>query len=157
MSYKKKSSIFLVAIIATLCIGTTAFAANALNIGSISDDSIILGLDAGREPDGTNKISFDMGETWIPQNEDVHSDYSSIEYWTYEEYKTYVETVEQDLTEMLAAGETNLTTEDIRAWREESAQILSHIADGGKIAKNTIDEDSQFMISDSNNVASITE
>lgn len=157
MRNKKKDFIILVAIITTLCMGTTAFAANALNISSTSDDSIILGLDAGKETDGTNKISFDMGETWVSQNVAVHSDYSSTDYWTYEEYKTYVETVEKELMEMFAAGESNLTMENIRAWQEEATQTLSLIADGGKIAKNTIDEDSQFMISDSNDMTSITE
>lgn len=142
-----------------LCVGTTVFAASELNIESINDNRVVLGKDADKEADGIAKISFDMGKTWVTESEYIRSENMSTEFWGYDEYKSYAETVEKDLLEMLAAGEPDLTNEDIAAWKENTMQTLEFINAGGKISKNTIGEDIQFKISnvDSSLIESISE
>ena len=82
-----------------------------------------------------------------------------MDYWTYEEYKSYAETVESSLVKMLADGEPDLTEADIHAWQEHAAQTLAFIEAGGKVSQNTTGADSELMISgfDSSAVETIIE
>lgn len=160
MGIKKKGAALLVAATMVSALGTTAFAAvNLANIETMSDNIVVLGKDAEKETDGIAKISLDMGNTWITESEYLSSDEKSVDYWTYEEYKSYAETVESGLAKMLAAGEPDLTEADIRAWQEYTAQTLAFIEAGGKISKNTAGTDSEIMISgfDSSVVETTTE
>ena len=158
MKSKKKSTALLAAAITVLCMGTTAFAAEAFNIGSINDSNVVIGTNAEKEADGIAKISFDMGNTWEPQSEYVSPE-NTGDYWTYEEYKAYAEVVVNGLEEMYSAGEPGLTEEDIRDCKEHVAQMLAFIEAGGKVSQNAIDADSEIMISglDSSVIESITE
>lgn len=108
---------------------------------------IILGKDAAKEPDGVAKVSFDLGNTWLTESEALYSEAVEVEYWTFDEYQSYAKTVEQNLTEMLANNESDLSEEDIQSWRQTSAQVLEFIKSGGKVSKNTVSEDSQLMVS----------
>lgn len=158
MKFKKKGTALFIAAITVLCMGTTAFAAGAFNIESINDSSVVIGTSGEKEADGIAKISFDMGNTWVAQSENVSPD-NSGEYWTYEEYQTYAEKVANGLMEMYAAGEPGLTEEDIREWKEDAVQMLAFIDAGGKVSKNVIGTDSEIIISslDSSVIESITE
>lgn len=86
MKFRKKGTALFIAAITVLCVGTTAFAAEKFNIGSINDSSIILGTSSEKEADGIAKISLDMGNTWIAQSEYVSSE-SPADCWMYEEYR----------------------------------------------------------------------
>lgn len=158
MKFGKKGTALFIAAITVLCVGTTAFAAEKFNIGSINDSSVILGTSGEKEADGVAKISLDMGNTWIAQSEYMSSE-RPTDCWTYEEYKAYAEKVANGLMEMYAAGEPGLTEEDIRAWKEDAVQMLAFIDAGGKVSKNVIGADSEIMISglDSAVIESVTE
>ncbi len=150
----------MIAATMVLGLGTTAFAAaNLANIETMSDNIVVIGKDAEKEADGIAKISLDTGNTWIAESEYLSSDEKSVDYWTYEEYKSYAETVESGLVKMLAAGEPDLTEADIHAWREHAAQTLAFIEAGGKISKNSTEADSEIMVSgfDSSLVGTMTE
>ena len=99
-----------------------------------------------------------MGNTWIAQSEYVHSE-SPADCWIYEEYKAYAEKVSNGLMEMYAAGEPELTEEDIRAWKENAVQMLAFIDAGGKVSKNVIGTDIEIIISglDSTVIENVTE
>ena len=154
----KKGTALFIAAITVLCVGTTAFAAEKFNIGSINDSSIILGTSSEKEADGIAKISLDMGNTWIAQSEYVSSE-SPADCWMYEEYKAYAEKVANGIMELYAAGEPDLTEEDIRAWKENEVQMLAFIDAGGKVSKNVIGTDSEIIISglDSTVIENVTE
>lgn len=51
MKFRKKGTALFIAAITVLCLGTTAFAAEKFNIGSINDSSIILGTSSEKEAD----------------------------------------------------------------------------------------------------------
>lgn len=142
----KRTIALAVTLITGLGLGMTVNAAN-LNLGTSHDSNIILGKEAEMETDGIAKVSYDMGETWIPQNGNAYYEESSTDYWSYDDYKVYCETVENDLIEMLANGEPNLSIEDINEWRENSIQQLEYIKLGRKIYKNNTDEDTPLIIS----------
>lgn len=158
MKFRKKGTALFIAAITVLCVGTTAFAAERFNIGCIDDSSIILGTSGEKEADGIAKISLDMGNTWIAQSEYVSSE-SPADCWIYEEYKAYAEKVSNGLMEMYAAGEPELTEEDIRAWKENAVQMLAFIDAGGKVSKNVIGTDIEIIISglDSTVIENVTE
>ena len=158
MKFRKKGTALFIAAITVLCVGTTAFAAEKFNIGSINDSSIILGTSSEKEADGIAKISLDMGNTWIAQSEYVSSE-SPADCWMYEEYKAYAEKVANGIMEMYAAGEPDLTEEDIRAWKENEVQMLAFIDAGGKVSKNVIGTDIEIIISglDSTVIENVTE
>ena len=61
--------------------------------------------------------------------------------------------------EMYAAGEPDLTEEDIRAWKENEVQMLAFIDAGGKVSKNVMGTDSEIIISGLDNtvIKSITD
>lgn len=148
MSIKKKGAALLFAAAMALGLGTTAFAAASLaSVETMSDNIVVIGKDAEKEADGIAKISLDMGNTWIAESEYLSSDEKSVDYWTYEEYKSYAETVESSLVKMLTAGEPDLTEADIHAWQEYTTQTLAFIEAGGKIFQNTAGTDSEIMIS----------
>lgn len=147
MSIKTKGAALLFAATMVLGLETTAFAANLTSVETASDNIIVLGRDAEKEADGIAKISLDMGNTWIAESEYFSPDEKSVDYWTYEEYKSYAERVESDLVKMLAAGEPDLTEADILAWQEDTAQTLAFIKAGGKISKNSTETDGEFIIS----------
>lgn len=142
----KRTIALAITLITILGLGMTVNATN-LNLETSHDSNIILGKEAEKETDEIAKVSYDMGETWIPQNENAYYEVSSTDYWTYDDYKVYCETVENDLIEMLANGEPNLSIEDINEWRENSIQQLEYIKLGGKIYKNNTDEDTSLIIS----------
>ena len=135
MGIKKKGAALLLA------------ATNLANVETISDNIIVIGKDAEKEADGIAKISLDMGNTWIAESEYLSSDEKSVDYWTYEEYKSHAEIVESGLVKMLAVGEPDLTEADIYAWQEHAAQMLAFIEAGGKVSKNSTEADSEIMIS----------
>jgi hypothetical protein len=152
MKCQKKVVFPALLIMAILSVGTlTAFAAstNVPNIEATQEagSCIILGKDAAKEPDGVAKVSFDLGNTWLTESEALYSEAVEVEYWTFDEYQSYAKTVEQNLTEMLANNEPDLSEEDIQSWRQTSAQFLEFIKSGGKVSKNTVNEDSQLMVS----------
>lgn len=148
MGIKKKGAALLLVATMVLGLGTTAFAAtNLANVETISDNIIVIGKDAEKEADGIAKISLDMGNTWIAESEYLSSDEKSVDYWTYEEYKSHAEIVESGLVKMLAVGEPDLTEADIYAWQEHAAQMLAFIEAGGKVSKNSTEADSEIMIS----------
>ena len=152
MKCQKKVILLALLTMAILTCGTlTAVAASAepLNIETAqeTESCIILGKDAEKELDGIAKVSFDLGKTWLSESEALYSEVVEVEYWTFNEYQSYAKTVEQDLTEMIANNEPDLSEEDIQSWRQTSAQILEFIKNGGKVSKNTVSEDSQLMVS----------
>ena len=61
--------------------------------------------------------------------------------------------------EMYAAGEPELTEEDIHAWKENAVQMLAFIDAGGKVSKNAMGTDSEIIISGLDNtvIESVTE
>lgn len=115
----------------------------------------MLGKDAEKELDGIAKVSFDMGKTWVTQNDATHSKNLSTEFWTYDEYEAYAKAVEKDLVEMLTANEPNLTQEDVEDWKAETSKMLKFIKAGGEISKNILDEDSELVISSNSTVIEI--
>ena len=152
MKCQKKVILPALLTMAILTCGTlTAVAASAEspNIETTQEavSCIILGKDAEKEPDGIAKVSFDLGNIWLTESEALYSEAVEVEYWTFDEYQSYAKTVEQDLTEMLANNEPDLSEEDIQSWRQTSAQVLEFIKNGGKVLKNTVSEDSQLMVS----------
>lgn len=157
MKSKKKGVVSLLAATAILACGTvTVFAAseNAVptNVGIVQENersNIILGKDADKELDGIAKVSLDMGQTWISEAEfkKLNSADSNTQYWTFDEYKAYAAQVESDLTDMIVAGEPDVTQADIDAWRIDTAKMLEFIKNGGKASKDIACEDSQLMIS----------
>ena len=159
MQLKKKGITSLFAAVAILsCITITAFAANTIpvNVETIRENeknNIIITKDAEKEPDGISKVSADMGQTWMNEVEftKLNSADSGTEYWTIEEYKVYAAQVDNDLVNMLADGEPELTQADIDTWRIETAQMLKFIKNGGKVSKDMKLEDSQLMISGMDN------
>ena len=160
MGIKAKSAALLFAATMVLGLGTTAFAtSNLASVKTINDNVVVIGRDSEKEADGIAKVSLDMGITWITESEYLSSDEKSVDYWTYEEYKSYAETVENGLVKMLAAGEPDLTEADIHAWKEHAAQTLAFIEAGGKVSKNSTGVDSELMISGfgSSAVETITE
>ena len=160
MGIKTKGAALLFAATMVLGLGTTAFAtSNLASVETINDNIVVIGRDAEKEADGIAKVSLDMGDTWIAESEYLSSDEKSVDYWTYEEYKSYAETVESGLVKMLAAGEPDLTEADIHTWQEHTAQTLAFIEAGGKVSKNSTEADSELMISgfDSCLVETITE
>ncbi|MBQ2887854.1 MAG: hypothetical protein IJE29_02885 [Firmicutes bacterium] len=152
MKCQKKVVFPALLIMALLSVGTlTAFAASTdvPNVGATQEagNCIILGKDAAKEPDGVAKVSFDLGNTWLTESEALYSEAVNVEYWTFDEYQSYAKIVEQNLTEMLANNEPDLSEEDIQSWRQTSAQVLEFIKSGGKVSENTVSEDSQLMVS----------
>ena len=160
MGIKAKGAALLFAATMVLGLGTTVFAAsNLASVETINDNIVVIGRDSEKEADGIAKVSLDMGITWITESEYLSSDEKSVDYWTYEEYKSYAETVEGSLVKMLASGEPDLTEADIYAWKEHAAQTLAFIKAGGKVSINSTGADSELMISgfDSSAVETITE
>ena len=160
MGIKEKGAALLFAATMVLGLGTTAFAiSNIANVETINDNVIVIGRDSEKEADGIVKVSLDMGNTWIAEREYRFPDEKSVDYWTYEEYKSYAETVESSLVKMLADGEPDLTEADIHACQEHAAQTLAFIEAGGKVSQNSTEADSELMISgfDSSVVETITE
>ena len=99
--------------------------------------NIIFGKDGTKEVDSVSKISINLGKIWINEEEILSYENPLIEFWTYEEYKSYAQTVDNNLMEMLIAGEPDLIEEDIISWKMDTAQLLDFIKAGGKISKNT--------------------
>ena len=160
MGIKEKGAALLFAATMVLGLGTTAFAtSNIANVETINDNVVVIGRDSEKEADGIAKVSLDMGNTWIAESEYRFPDEKSVDYWTYEEYKSYAETVESSLVKILADGEPDLTEADIHAWKEHAAQTLAFIKAGGKVSQNSTRADSELMISgfDSSAVETITE
>ena len=147
MSIKIKGAALLFVATTVLGLGTSAFATNLTSVETSKDNIIVLGKDAEKEADGIAKISFDMGETWIAQSDYFPSDEKSEDYWTYDEYKSYAETVEKDLIQMLADREPYLSETDILTWQEDTEQTLELIKAGGMISKNSIETDDTLVIS----------
>lgn len=160
MGIEAKGAALLFAATMVLGLGTTVFAAsNLASVETINDNIVVIGRDSEKEADGIAKVSLDMGNTWIAESEYLSSDEKSVDYWTYEEYKSYAETVESNLVKILADGEPDLTEADIHAWQEHAAQTLAFIEAGGKVSQNSTGADSELMISgfDSAAVETITE
>ena len=160
MGIKEKGAALLFAATMVLGLGTTAFAtSNLASVETINDNVVVIGRDSEKEADGIAKVSLDMGNTWIAESEYRFPDEKSVDYWTYEEYKSYAETVKSSLVKILADGEPDLTEADIHAWQEHVEQMLAFIEAGGKVSKNSTGADSELMISgfDSSAVETITE
>lgn len=160
MSIKAKGAALLFAATMVLGVGTTVFAASNLSsVETINDNVVVIGRNSEKEADGIAKASLDMGNTWITESEYLSADEKSVDYWTYEEYKSYAETVKRGLVKMVVSGEPNLTEADIHAWQEHAEQTLAFIEAGGKVSKNSTGADSELMISgfDSSAVETITE
>ena len=130
MKSQKKVILSALLTMAILTCGTlTAVAASAespnIETAQETESCIILGKDAEKEPDGIAKVSFDLGKTWLSESEALYSEVVEVEYWTFNEYQSYAKTVEQDLTEMLANNEPDLSEEDIQKVYEAFCVIAS--------------------------------
>ncbi len=140
MKYQKKMIVPALALAVMLCGTITVFAAsdNPANVESFQEQ-------------GESAVVWDI-EQLLPEKDEN-------EYRTYDEYKVYAENIERGLAEMFAAGEPDLSPEDIQSWHDKTAEMLDFIKSGGRLSKNMIDGDSPLMISsfDSSLVESYSE
>ena len=141
MKYQKKMIVPALALAMLLCGTMTAFAANAnpANAENLREE-------------GESAIVWDVTEQPSPEND-------KNEYWAYDEYKAYAESIERSLMELLATGEPDLTQQDVQACKDTLARTLDFIKNGGHVSKNMVNGDSLLMVSplDSSLVGSSSE
>lgn len=141
MKYQKKMIVPALALAMLLCGTMTAFAANAnpANAENLREE-------------GESAIVWDVTEQPSPEND-------KNEYWAYDEYKAYAESIERSLMELLATGEPDLTQQDVQACKDTLARTLDFIKNGGHVSKNMVNGDSFLMVSplDSSLVGSFSE
>jgi len=157
MKRKNVSLAALLAVLAVMSVTTTVFATSA-PVKSTAPDGLVTGreisavaeggLTISRGPDGEKYVSLDGGETWMDQ-EQYHAQYGpwgddwEVEWWTYDEYKAWLEQEKKDLADIIGSrGYTSnkgwfvwdqaMVDETIALYE----QILEHIKNGGLYSKS---------------------
>jgi len=164
MKHKHISITALVAVLAVMCITTTVFASAAPEDtpnAEAKQNAPVTGYAASDEVDcvvmingenGEKQYSVDGGKTWISE-ERYHAEYGSwgdgwqVEWWTYEDYKAWLEQEKKDLQGII--GEQGYTgSRGWFTWDQEMVDetiamyedILEKIKNGALYSKTIIDK-----------------
>ncbi len=160
MKRKHISITALVAVLVVMCLATTVFAAaapegkpdasTASYVEPVEDDGVITMF---RGEDGGKLYSVDSGLTWMDE-EDYQARYGSwgddwtVEWWTYEEYKAWLEQEKVNLQDVIGSRawtqSTGWFTWDQKMVDETIAMyegILEDIKNGALHSKRILDRD----------------
>lgn len=159
MKRKHISVTALIAVLVVMCLATTVFATAAPEdknppatsyVEPVEDSSVIM-MPGGE--DGAKLYSVDGGITWLDE-ESYHTQYGSwgdgwtVEWWTYEEYKVWLEQEKMSLQETIGSKgwtpSTGWFTWDQKMVDETIAMyegILEEIRNGALYSKRIIDKD----------------
>lgn len=148
----KKISILGIIMAVVLSVGTVSvFATEAKdnNIASVSSEietSVIEGICMSRNINGKIEISIDEGKTWISEDEYYKNNLKpDIEWWTYEEYKEWLENEKKTLKSLIGAEDgwydkdgnlQHFTKEIVDEMIKRYEETLESIKNGVKISKS---------------------
>jgi len=145
----KKTSLVGIVLALTLILGTTTvFATSALagNSNSTDNSSPESVMDKYDEETGKKMISVDNGETWMTEEEfeNAYPDPEvEAEWWSYDEYKTWLEQEKIALQDMIGEKGWN-PTDGSYVWTQEMVdetisvyeEILEEIRNGTMVSKS---------------------
>lgn len=165
MKRKQISLAALLAVLVVMSIATTVFATNApetdfpaqRDTGAVSTGLIMDSVISKQDENGNTLCSVDGGKTWMSEDR-YHAEYGDwgenwqVEWWTAEEYETWLEQEKKDLQEMI--GDRGYTGGD--GWfvwdqkRVDEAialyeEILENIKKGALYSKRVLDKDGNEM------------
>lgn len=148
---KKASFVLLCALLVGVMVSGVAFAAASI------DDNVAIGTLIS---DISGNVSTDGGQTWISEEEyqKLYSGntFSNVEWYTYDEYKAFVEEQKETLPNYIGATggyydgdgvlhEEVWTQEKIDETLADYEKILEDIKNGAKISKSVNGDDSIMM------------
>ena len=150
MKFKKNTILSLILAVGlvggtTLVFATSAFTPNneVKNITNLNDVSIT--LNKLNEETGKYEYSMDGGLTWISK-EEYEKDIPAIEWWTYEEYKAWMEEEIKGLQSIAGDGKPDYydkdgvlreyTKKDLKEIEEIYKDTLESIKNGNKVSKS---------------------
>ncbi|OPA77577.1 hypothetical protein BVG16_14110 [Paenibacillus selenitireducens] len=146
MKMKKTSSIGMILALA-LTLGIPAvFATNA--VGATDNDQASISLISTKDANGSKKISFDGGKTWMDEVEyQKINPLSDIDWWTYDEYKEWLAEEKKTLPNLIGEKSGYYDKDGVlhtEVWTQEKVdetialyeQTLEDIKNGAKVSKS---------------------
>ena len=138
-------------------VGGSVVSVAAVNAKSFKTivDSESDGVMSYMDDNGNIWCSENNGETWLPESDyEKEIPFSAIEWWTYNEYKTWAEQEKAEMQKMADEKAVVETSEGTVVWTQEmtdeivaeSAQILEDIKNGMLVSKS-VNSDSKGMAS----------
>ena len=165
MKRKQISLAALLAVLVVMSIATTVFATNApetdfpaqRDTGAVSTGLIMDSVISKQDENGNTLCSVDGGKTWMSEDR-YHAEYGDwgenwqVEWWTAEEYETWLEQEKKDLRDMIGewsyTASTGWFTWDQKKVDEAIAlyeEILENIKKGALYSKRVLDKDGNEM------------
>lgn len=165
MKRKQISLAALLAVLVVMSIATTVFATNApetdfpaqRDTGAVSTGLIMDSVISKQDENGNTLCSVDGGKTWMSEDR-YHAEYGDwgenwqVEWWTAEEYETWLEQEKKDLQEIIGergyTASTGWFTWDQKKVDETIAlyeEILENIKKGALYSKRVLDKDGNEM------------
>ena len=165
MKRKQISLAALLAVLVVMSIATTVFATNApetdfpaqRDTGAVSTGLIMDSVISKQDENGNTLCSVDEGKTWMSEDR-YHAEYGDwgenwqVEWWTAEEYETWLEQEKKNLQDMIGersyTASTGWFTWDQKKVDEAIAlyeEILENIKKGALYSKRVLDKDGNEM------------